>query len=220
MTVDPRSSASSSPSNKDKLDASETAVTVAHFTGLNSTQPAVWAKFTAPATKPCAAKSPSSSSSTVTSTTQEYVDAVSAEAEITSRLDHPGVVPVFGVGHSADTKRPFYAMRFIEGVHFREAIEEHHQKGEARLELHRLLTHLVAVCNTVAYCRITAALCIATSSPTTSCLASSARRCSSTGVLRPPSSATNGLRQRGENHAHETGAVLARRAAAAGTVAT
>jgi serine/threonine-protein kinase len=80
----------------------------------------------------------------------EYLELFFLEAEITSRLDHPGVVPVYGVGEAAD-KRPFYAMRYIEGIPLRDAIEMYHQTGAAPRELHRLLTHLVAVCNTVAY---------------------------------------------------------------------
>ncbi len=36
------------------------------------------------------------------------------EAEITGSLEHPGIVPVYGLGHYADG-RPFYAMRFIKG---------------------------------------------------------------------------------------------------------
>jgi serine/threonine-protein kinase len=72
------------------------------------------------------------------------------EAEITSRLDHPGVVPVYGIGESWDG-RPFYAMRFVEGTRFKEEIERYHRQGCSRLELHRLLGHLVGVCNTAAY---------------------------------------------------------------------
>src|SRR5262245_47428462 len=34
------------------------------------------------------------------------------EAEITGRLEHPGVVPVYGLGSDAQG-RPFYAMRFV-----------------------------------------------------------------------------------------------------------
>src|SRR5262249_7222867 len=37
-----------------------------------------------------------------------------AEAEITGGLEHPGVVPVYGLGTYADG-RPYYAMRFIRG---------------------------------------------------------------------------------------------------------
>jgi len=79
------------------------------------------------------------------------------EAEITGRLDHPGVVPVYGIGHASDG-RPFYAMRFIEGMTLRQAIDNYHRADwKARgataqhLELHRLLSHLVAACNTIAY---------------------------------------------------------------------
>ena len=37
------------------------------------------------------------------------------EAEITGRLEHPGIVPVYGLGSYADG-RPFYAMRFITAI--------------------------------------------------------------------------------------------------------
>ena len=48
------------------------------------------------------------------------------EAEITSRLDHPGVVPVYGIG-STSRGRPFYAMRYIRGADLDSAILEFHQ---------------------------------------------------------------------------------------------
>src|SRR5262249_15657522 len=47
------------------------------------------------------------------------------EAEITGRLEHPGVVPVYGLGSDAQG-RPFYAMRFVKGESLREAIERFH----------------------------------------------------------------------------------------------
>lgn len=76
------------------------------------------------------------------------------EAEITSRLDHPGVVPVLGIGVSRDN-RPFYAMRFIEGEELRALIDRFHQGGYRpsawRVQLHRLVAHLVAVCRTIDY---------------------------------------------------------------------
>lgn len=78
------------------------------------------------------------------------LDLFLTEAEITSRLDHPGVVPVYGLGESWDG-RPFYAMRLVQGTRLREEIERFHRDGCARLDLHRLLSHLVSVCNTVAY---------------------------------------------------------------------
>lgn len=36
------------------------------------------------------------------------------EAEVTGCLEHPGIVPVYGLGAYPDG-RPFYAMRFIKG---------------------------------------------------------------------------------------------------------
>jgi serine/threonine-protein kinase len=79
------------------------------------------------------------------------------EAEITGSLEHPGIVPVYGLGQYADG-RPFYAMRFIQGENLRDAIARFHKDdtpgrdpGERSLSLRQLLTRFVAVCNTVAY---------------------------------------------------------------------
>jgi serine/threonine-protein kinase len=79
------------------------------------------------------------------------------EAEVTGGLEHPGIVPVYGLGHYADG-RPFYAMRFIRGDSLQEAVERFHsaegrQKGgRARLlALRDLLGRFVDVCNALAY---------------------------------------------------------------------
>jgi len=48
-----------------------------------------------------------------------------AEAEITGGLEHPGVVPVYGLG-TYGGGRPYYAMRFIKGDSLKEAIERYH----------------------------------------------------------------------------------------------
>jgi serine/threonine-protein kinase len=99
------------------------------------------------------------------------------EAEITGGLEHPGVVPVYGLGQYADG-RPYYAMRFIRGESLQAAIKRYHgasdevsggrqspgskdeASGENRganaprspeFEFRGLLTRFVAVCNTVAY---------------------------------------------------------------------
>jgi serine/threonine protein kinase/tetratricopeptide (TPR) repeat protein len=71
------------------------------------------------------------------------------EAEITGKLEHPGVVPVHGLGTYADG-RPFYAMRFIQGDTLKEAIGKC-QAGEGGWTLRHLLSRFVAVCNTVAF---------------------------------------------------------------------
>jgi serine/threonine-protein kinase len=80
------------------------------------------------------------------------------EAEVTGRLEHPGVVPVYGLGTSAGG-RPFYAMRFVRGQSLKEAIERFHQAdlqpardpAERALALRRLLRRFVDVCNAIAY---------------------------------------------------------------------
>jgi tetratricopeptide (TPR) repeat protein/tRNA A-37 threonylcarbamoyl transferase component Bud32 len=79
------------------------------------------------------------------------------EAEITGRLEHPGVVPVYGLVRDADGQ-PCYAMRFVEGESLQEAIDRFHAEdrpgraaGERSLALRQLLGRFVAVCNAVAY---------------------------------------------------------------------
>src|SRR5262249_16229585 len=47
------------------------------------------------------------------------------EAEITGGLEHPGVVPVYGLGQYADG-RPYYAMRLIRGESLQAAIKRYH----------------------------------------------------------------------------------------------
>src|SRR5262249_31097966 len=74
------------------------------------------------------------------------------EAEITARLEHPGIVPVYGLVPDADGQ-PAYAMRFVEGETLKEAIDRFHQgePSERRLAFRQLLGHFVAACNAVAY---------------------------------------------------------------------
>ena len=79
------------------------------------------------------------------------------EAEITGRLDHPGVVPVYGYGEDAE-HRPFYVMRLINGRELSAAIREYHvmrnahpSSPETRRLLLTLLEHLISACKTVAY---------------------------------------------------------------------
>jgi serine/threonine-protein kinase len=78
------------------------------------------------------------------------------EAEITGGLEHPGIVPVYGLGYDA-AGRPFYAMRFIKGDSLKDAIDAFHrdapaqEPGERNLALRALLGRFVAVCNAVAY---------------------------------------------------------------------
>jgi tetratricopeptide (TPR) repeat protein len=79
------------------------------------------------------------------------------EAEITGRLEHPGVVPLYGRGRDAEGQ-PFYAMRYIDGRSLRGAIEEFYQPdnakkgpGEGAVAFRAMLQSFVAACHTVAY---------------------------------------------------------------------
>lgn len=77
------------------------------------------------------------------------------EAEVTGALEHPGIVPVYGLGQYADG-RPYYTMRFIRGDSLREAINRFHGTGGAdaedkSLQLRKLLGRFVDVCNAIQY---------------------------------------------------------------------
>jgi WD40 repeat protein/serine/threonine protein kinase len=75
------------------------------------------------------------------------------EAEITGKLEHPGIVPVYSMGENADG-RPYYAMRFIQGESLKDAIKRFHltkysDSGERTLALRRLLSAFLASCQAV-----------------------------------------------------------------------
>jgi serine/threonine protein kinase len=74
------------------------------------------------------------------------------EAEITGGLEHPGIVPVYGLGTYADG-RPFYAMRFIKGDNLKQATDQFHQSGACfdSSVFRQLLGRFIDVCNAVAY---------------------------------------------------------------------
>jgi eukaryotic-like serine/threonine-protein kinase len=95
------------------------------------------------------------------------------EAEITGGLEHPGIVPVYGLGIESDG-RPYYAMRFIRGESLQAAIEAFHGRasseppapaagdghsaaaavahsGSRDLELRKLLRRFLDVCNAIDY---------------------------------------------------------------------
>jgi tetratricopeptide (TPR) repeat protein/tRNA A-37 threonylcarbamoyl transferase component Bud32 len=78
------------------------------------------------------------------------------EAEVTGGLEHPGIVPVYGLGHDPEG-RPYYAMRFIRGESLKQAIQRFHSGGEGAdpgrrsLGLRTLLRRFVDVCNAIDY---------------------------------------------------------------------
>lgn len=78
------------------------------------------------------------------------------EAEITGRLEHPGVVPVYGMGSYLDG-RPFYAMRFIRGESLQETVNRLRPGAPTAdpvthaFQVRQLLKRFLDVCNTMAY---------------------------------------------------------------------
>ena len=78
------------------------------------------------------------------------------EAEITGSLEHPGIVPVHGMGLD-ERGRPYYAMRFIRGENLQETIRGFHAEGTLRspgeraLALQKLLRRFLDVCNAIGY---------------------------------------------------------------------
>jgi eukaryotic-like serine/threonine-protein kinase len=79
------------------------------------------------------------------------------EAEITSGLEHPGIVPVYGLGTYGDG-RPYYAMRFIRGDSLKKAIDSfhadeslRHDTGRRSLGLREMLRRFIDVCNAIGY---------------------------------------------------------------------
>ena len=77
-----------------------------------------------------------------------------AEARVTGRLVHPGIIAVHDLGEDAEGA-PYYTMPFVAGKTLERAIADYHRdaaKGTAGpLERDALLLALVAVCNAVAY---------------------------------------------------------------------
>jgi serine/threonine-protein kinase len=79
------------------------------------------------------------------------------EAETTARLQHPGIVPIYGLGKQADG-RLFYAMRYIVGRDLLDEIRRFHAGGGdprdrygQSMGFRALLTRFVSVCKTIAY---------------------------------------------------------------------
>ncbi len=91
------------------------------------------------------------------------------EAEVTGGLEHPGIVPVYGLGRY-DDGRPFYAMRFIKGSSLQEAADQFHRHGMSErqptstraerhsraidfrgLEFRKLLGRFIDVCQAIEY---------------------------------------------------------------------
>ena len=77
------------------------------------------------------------------------------EATITGLLEHPNVVPLYMYGTNSVTGKPFYAMRFLGKQTLADAIHEYHARRHAgqteALDLHRLLTVFLDICQAIGY---------------------------------------------------------------------
>jgi WD40 repeat protein/serine/threonine protein kinase len=76
------------------------------------------------------------------------------EAQVTGQLEHPNIVPIYGLGwdkHDA----PYYTMKYVRGRTFGDLIDDYHQQKQAgtagRLQLRELLGTFISVCNAVGY---------------------------------------------------------------------
>ncbi|MCE2801451.1 MAG: serine/threonine protein kinase [Planctomycetaceae bacterium] len=80
------------------------------------------------------------------------------ESQITAKLEHPGILPVYSKGNHADG-RPFYVMRWVSGEgsqSLHDAINSLHCHENTsdqiqRIQLHELLNRFISVCQTVAF---------------------------------------------------------------------
>lgn len=78
------------------------------------------------------------------------------EAEITGNLEHPGIVPIYGLG-SDDSGRPYYAMRLVSGEDFSEEINRFHAQRKLQrlsydsVEFRALIDRLIAASQAADY---------------------------------------------------------------------
>jgi len=79
------------------------------------------------------------------------------EAEITGNLEHPGIVPVYGLGYDGHGCL-YYAMRFIHGETLQQAVERFHRTyppgrefGAQAMAFQKLIRSFLTVCQTIAY---------------------------------------------------------------------
>ncbi|WP_435009377.1 serine/threonine-protein kinase [Tundrisphaera lichenicola] len=80
------------------------------------------------------------------------------EAEFTGSLEHPGIIPIYGMGNYSDG-RPYYSMRFVDGSTLKEAISAYHRadgpdgaEPEVRsIAFRKLLRHFLGACDAIAF---------------------------------------------------------------------
>ena len=83
------------------------------------------------------------------------LDRFRREAEITGRLEHPAIVPIYQLGEDADSGQAFYVMRFLGKQTLQDTISEYHERrleGEENpMLLRNLLSAFVIVCQAIGH---------------------------------------------------------------------
>ena len=86
---------------------------------------------------------------------ETVVERFKHEAEITGRLDHPSIVPIYQLGEDLESGRAFYTMRFLGRTTLQDSISEYHERREEGDEdpmlLRRLLSAFVSVCHAIGH---------------------------------------------------------------------
>ncbi len=78
------------------------------------------------------------------------------EIIVSSRLQHPGIVSIYGLGYLTDGT-PYFAMQYVNGSTLESAIlsldkdTPHHLRIRDSVNFRRLLQHFLDICNTVHY---------------------------------------------------------------------
>jgi serine/threonine protein kinase len=86
----------------------------------------------------------------------EQVARFEREAQITGRLNHPGIVPVISLKQDHE-QQPCYVMRFVDGLTLRQRVEQLGQELPSQgnffssMEFRKLLQNFATICNIVAY---------------------------------------------------------------------
>lgn len=77
------------------------------------------------------------------------------EAEITGRLEHPGIVPIYQLGEDAESGQAFYAMRFLGKRTLHDSILEYHERRSEGCDdpmlIRQLLTDFVNICQAIGH---------------------------------------------------------------------
>lgn len=88
-------------------------------------------------------------------TSKAALDRFRREAEITGRLEHPAIVPIYQLGEDATSGRIFYVMRFLGKQTLEDTIIEYHERREAGEDnpmlLRNLLAAFVTICQAIGH---------------------------------------------------------------------